>query len=468
MFKELVDNYKRNIVENTIELIKIPSVLDESSISPSKPFGEKINTALEYILDLGKTLGFKTKNIDGYCGYIECGSGKELIGIATHLDVVPAKSNWNFPPFEGIVDENKIYGRGVIDDKGPTIASLYAMKIITDNFALNKRIRLIVGLNEENDWKCINYYKEHEEIPSIGFSPDADFPCIYTEKGVLSTFFKMDYSNYLNNPIVIKNFECNNNAINVVADFCSVTLEMNNKINMVDFIFLLNSLISKYEFNIDFSFNTENNQMQLNSYGIASHASHPELGTNAISRLLIILNDLFENYNIEIEILDFFKKHINTEIYGDSLGLKRNDESGDLTLNVGNISFENNFIIIGLNLRIPVFTKLDFININFDKILLDYPQISYYHKRFQEPLFLEKDSFLIKTLCKSYNEVCDSNLSPISIGGATFARAFKNFASFGPTFPNDPDMCHQTDEFVDIDKLLLTTEIYTNALFHFI
>ena len=56
------------------------------------------------------------------------------------------------------------------------------MKVIKDIGKINKRVRLILGLNEEKSWKCINYYKEHEEIPSLGFSPDADFPCIYAEK----------------------------------------------------------------------------------------------------------------------------------------------------------------------------------------------------------------------------------------------------------------------------------------------
>ena len=133
-------------------------------------------------------MGFKTKNIDGYCGYIEFGEGKELVGIIGHLDVVPAniEDGWTTPPFVPSIRNNKLFGRGSIDDKGPIVSALYAMKAIKDSISVSKRVRLILGLNEEKSWKCINYYKKHEEHPTIGFSPDANFPGIYAEKGIMS------------------------------------------------------------------------------------------------------------------------------------------------------------------------------------------------------------------------------------------------------------------------------------------
>ena len=195
-------DYEKDIIRKTQDLIRIPSIYEKSS-NYKMPFGKNINEALEYILHLADSLGFRTKNLDGYCGYIEFGSGKDLVGIASHLDVVPAKGIWKFPPFEAKMLGNKIYGRGAVDDKGPTIASLYAMKVIKENFKISKRVRLIIGLNEENDWKCIDYYKKHAEIPCIGFSPDANFPCIYAEKSVLSTFLNMNYTQFLKENIVI-------------------------------------------------------------------------------------------------------------------------------------------------------------------------------------------------------------------------------------------------------------------------
>lgn len=94
----VINNLKDDIVRTTQELIRIPSVYQKSD-DKKMPFGKNVNSALEYILDLGKKLGFRTKNIDGYCGYIEFGKGRELLGIIGHLDVVPEGSDWTFPPF---------------------------------------------------------------------------------------------------------------------------------------------------------------------------------------------------------------------------------------------------------------------------------------------------------------------------------------------------------------------------------
>lgn len=180
-----MEKYRDEIIKTVMDLIRFKSV-SEKSENPLEPFGSECKKALDYILDLGKKLGFKTKNVDGYCGYIEFGEGEEMVGIIGHLDVVPAnvEDGWISLPFEPEIRDGKIYGRGAIDDKGPVVASLYAMKEVFETKKISKRVRLIVGLNEEKNWECINYYKANEEAPTIGFSPDADFPCIYAEKGI--------------------------------------------------------------------------------------------------------------------------------------------------------------------------------------------------------------------------------------------------------------------------------------------
>ena len=252
MFDKIIENNKNEIIENLSNLIKIPSVSMETN-NPESPFGKDCKDALDYILNLGNSMGFRTKNIDGYCGYIEFGEGQELIGIIGHLDVVPAQESdgWTTPPFSPSIRDGKLFGRGSIDDKGPVIAALYAMKAIKDCMNIQKRVRLIIGLNEEKDWKCINYYKEHEEWPIVGFSPDANFPAIFAEKGIMSIS--------LENPFSIKDFEileinCNNNAINVVPKYCSITLKSTNKTS-----FEINNLLNNSIDNLSISkINDEN------------------------------------------------------------------------------------------------------------------------------------------------------------------------------------------------------------------
>lgn len=466
MFKNYID--KDELIKNLQELIKIPSVHEESQ-NPNVPFGINTVKALNYILDLGQRLGFRVKNIDGYCGYIEFGSGDELIGIIGHLDVVPEGENWTYPPFEAKIVDNKIYGRGSIDDKGPVMASLYAMKAVMDyctknSISINKRVRLILGLNEERDWKCIDYYKAHEEIPSIGFSPDADFPCIYAEKGLISPFLIMDYSNFLDKDIVLKNIDCNNNPLNVVPKYCSCNIATKNNITTSNINMVVNNLISEYNFNITTEI-VNDNELKIISHGTQAHAAHPDLGVNAISRLIIVLDKLFKNYNIVVPIFDLFTKYIGLDFNGNKLNINVPDESGELTLNVGKFYFENNDLKIGLNLRVPIDTKFELIENRFSKICNDFENVCCEFTGKKAPLHVSKDSYLVKTLCKIYNEVTSSNVEPIAIGGATYARAFDNFVSFGANLPGQKDMCHQTDEFISIDNLMITCNIYCAAIY---
>ncbi len=462
MLDDVIDNLKDEIVKTTQEIVRIPSVYAKSS-DKTKPFGENVNSALEYMLDLGKKLGFRTKNVDGYCGYIEFGKGDELLGIIGHLDVVPEGTGWTFPPFSATISDGKIFGRGAIDDKGPVVASLYAMKAVMDNCKLNKRVRLILGLNEENDWKCINYYKEHEEAPTVGFSPDADFPCIYAEKSILSCYLKENYTSD-SAKIKIKEIDCNNNALNVVPKFCSIVLKIaENNINVDDFTKTVEKYIKENNYNIEIE-KINDNEVKLTSHGLQSHAAFPEAGVNAISRLLVILDLTFKNYNCNLELLDFFNKYIKTELNGESLGISCEDESGNLTLNVSNLSLDNGILKMGMNLRIPVKTPIEKIENMFKTLCNNYSNMSFEEGAIQNALYVPKDNELVQTLCKIFNEETNSNEEPVAIGGGTYARAFKNCISFGPNFPGHKDMCHQTDEYIEIDNLILACKIYAKAI----
>ena len=463
MIEKFISENKERMIKDLQELIQIPSYYSKSN-NPKYPFGENINKALEYTLDLGQRLGFKTKNIDGYCGYIEFGEGDELIGIIGHLDVVPEGENWTYPPFSGAIANNCIFGRGAIDDKGPVIASLYAMKYVMETAKIKKRVRLILGLNEERNWNCIKYYKAHEEIPSIGFSPDADFPCIYAEKAVLTQEIKADISQFKNFDIKITNIDCNNNATNVVPKICSAILSIDtNKIKSDDFINNLKNIINNSGFEIDI-YKIADEEIKLTSHGISAHAAHPDLGINSISRLIIILDKIFKVYGYTIDLFDFFTKYIGLQFDGKNLGINFEDESGRLTLNVGYIGIENNFIKIKMNLRVPVHTDITKIGAAFIKNTCEYINLDFDTSHYMPALYIEPNSELVQSLCKIYNEETNSSCKPIAIGGATFARAFPNCISFGANFPGDKDMCHQTDEFISIDKLLLACKIYAKAI----
>ena len=463
MFKKYIENHKTEMIENLQALIQIPSTFKKSQ-DISKPFGENANKALEYMLDLGTKLGFRTKNIDGYCGYIEFGEGEKLLGIIGHLDVVPAGEGWKHPPFSATIEDGKIYGRGAIDDKGPVIAALYAMKVVMDNYKLQKRVRLILGLNEENEMKCIQYYKKHEEHPTISFSPDADFPCIYAEKSILTPKISMKYTGE-NDKIMITNVDCNNNPDNVVPKICSVELKVNdNTINVEELIQITQNIINKYDFKIEINKINEET-IKLISHGIEAHAAHPDLGINSIVRLIIVLDDIYDTYNIENQLIKFLTQYINTDYNGNILGINKKDESGELTLNVGRFTFEKNSLAVSMNLRIPIHTKIEEVENVFKETINKYQDLKYETIGKEEDLYVPQNSYLVTKLCKIFNEENNSNFEPIAIGGATYARTFENCVSFGANMPGAKDMCHQTDEFISINNLMFATNVYARAIY---
>lgn len=458
MFDKFIDEKQNEIINTVSELVKIPSVSTETD-NPSLPFGEHCTNALNYILNLGKSMGFRTKNIDNYCGYIEFGEGEKLIGIIGHLDVVPALEDdgWTTPPFSPTIRDGKIFGRGTIDDKGPVVAALYAMKAIKDYCQVSKRVRLIIGLNEEKGWKCIEYYKKHEEWPTIGFSPDANFPAIFAEKGILSVELK---NNFTINNFEILDVSTNNNAINVVPKYASITLKSINN-DILNFENQFNNIKNNFtNKNISIT-KLENNIIKIEAFGIAAHAAHPELGKNAIN---ILVEFLLKNFEFDTDYLKTIYQAGLFDIYSPKFMSenKLEDESGILTSNVAILEYENNQLIIKINLRVPVTISLDEIQEKYSTL---FNNIEVTRSSVQEPLYIEKDSYLVKTLVNIFNKKTGLTAEPIAIGGGTYARAFKNFISYGATMPGDKDMCHQVDEFIEINKLILSSKIYAEAIY---
>ena len=458
MFDKIIEKEKDNIIKTTCELIKFKSISLENNDS-SNPFGIDCSKVLEYTLNLGKKMGFKTKNLDNYCGYIEFGEGKDLVGIIGHLDVVPAleEDGWDSSPFFPIIKDGKIFGRGAIDDKGPVIASLYAMKAVSENVKVSKRVRLILGLNEEKSWKCIKHYKSIEEWPQTGFSPDANFPAIYAEKGIMS----ISLENYFK----IKNFEiieidCKNNALNVVPKYCAITLKANTNNNI-----FINNIINNESNNEIKLTKLDNSTLKIESFGISAHSAHPELGKNAITILVKFLVNNFEFENnylntlFELGLFDIYSPKFLSE------NKKIEDESGILTSNIAFLEYKNNKLVIKINLRVPVTFELEKIEEKYNNLKNRFQNLIITTLSKQNPLYIDKNSSLVKKLVNIFNKKTGLNEEPIAIGGGSYARAFINFISYGMTMPGDKDMCHQANEFIEIDKLILSAKIYAEAIY---
>lgn len=429
-------------VESLKELIRIPSILDESDAGEGHPFGTHVVAALDKALEICDELGFKTfKDPEGYYGYAEVGEGEELFGILCHLDVVPAGdlANWQSNPFEPILNEGSLIGRGVQDDKGPSIAALYAVKSLMDEgVTFNKRIRFIFGTDEENLWRCLDKYNEKEEGISLGFAPDSKFPLIYAEKGLLQAYLVGPGSKeiYLDLP----------GTMNVVPETASYSGDKLEEVKEK-----LASL------NFDFQDNGES----ITVIGKSIHAKDAPKGTNAITRLAMALSDV-----VDFAPLNFLGKLVKENATGENVVGKTEDEqSGELTMNFASLTITPTETRIGVDMRMPVtVVKEELVKKLADKAA-EY-DLRYEEFDFIDSLYVPLDSELVQNLLNTYRDITGDMISePIVSGGATFARTMNQCVAFGAIFPDVVGMAHQPNEAWALDSMYKAMDVYAEAVY---
>ena len=442
-------NYFSEMVKSIKEFVQIPSV--ESEPLPGKPFGENVAQALEYVLDLASSMGFETVNYDNYAGEVVWGEGEKTLGILCHVDVVPAGklSSWEHPPFAAFSDEEKIYGRGTLDDKAPGIVCLYALKTLKDEgFVPTQKIKLIFGCDEESGWLCMKHYKEVAEMPDYGFSPDGDFPVIYAEKGILHLKFAYKVNSFLS---IIKGGE----RPNMVCDECYALAPLHGYSDSFKMVlgdgakatFTL-PVNKRYARQYGLDVHTDGS---VSAKGKSAHGSTPEKGENAILPVLKYL-----------EAVGAISSEIRNVFFEDSLGLTRlHDETGYLTICPGMIDkgVYDHVMSLVVDIRYPATFKASEILEYFNKAGLKYTVLEH-----QEPLFVDKKNPLIQTLLSIYNEYTDKNAEPIAIGGGTYARALPLGVAFGPEEVDEDTPVHEPNEFVSFDCIRKMYGIYTNAI----
>jgi succinyl-diaminopimelate desuccinylase len=451
-FKQEVLKRKDQLIKDLQDLIKINSEL--TTFDPNRqgaPFGYGTKEALDLMLSIGKRDGFETVNLEGYAGHIEYGKQQEWVGMIGHLDVVPAGNDWTYPPYGAEIHDNKMYGRGTEDDKGPTIAAYYALKILKElNVPLSKRIKLILGNDEETAWRCVrHYFSVYPESPVSGFIPDADFPLIYAEKGISRIFVegKLD-----GNDIVEIHGGFRDN---MVPDYATALLNPTQ-----DFATLFQAFLNKKGY--EGSVLHEQGKILIKVVGKSAHGSTPQYGENAIDRLFEFLVET----HVSSQLVSLVNNLLIHDHLGKKLGVAYHDkEMGDLTNNFGVIVAAKGTYQIHLNLRYPNGVSFDQVVSTLSDKFKPYGAAVTVDKH-QLLLYKDPNSDLVKKLMSVYiKHTGDKEAQPINIGGGTFARAMPNCVAFGPHFLDKPTFIHQKNEFIGIDELILATIIYTEALY---
>lgn len=400
------------------ELVKIRSVCEREL--DEYHYGKGVNDALNHVIKLCQECGFNTNIVSGRCGYAEIGSGDEMVGILVHIDTVPEGQGWHHDPFGCEIADEKMYGRGVIDDKGPAIAVIYALKDLLDSGeTINKRFRIIFGTTEETgNWDDLEIYKKTQRIPSYGFTPDGYFPCVSGEKGILQ--LEMVFPD-MTGFISVKG----GTAANVVPDECSAEIT-------VDGI--------TYE---------------LDEVGKAAHGTLPEKGINAISKLMT--SD--EAVKTGLPFIKFYNEKIGMNYNGENWCYFEDEVSGKLTMNVGKIDMEEDGIHLLIDLRYPVTEKWEHILKKFTDNVQPYG-CKVTVTAHLAPVYMDKEGKLIRTLLKVYRDATGDDTEPMLIGGGTYARAMDNIVAFGPMLPGREETEHQANECILVEDLYLIRKIY--------
>lgn len=443
--KEQIHALSEEMLENLGKLVAIDSKRDNPK--EGMPFGEGPARALAEGLKIAQELGFETVNLDNYCGYAQMGEGEEIVGIAGHLDIVPVGGDWTYEPFKLTRVGDHVYGRGTTDDKGPVIEALYAMKLLKDSgVKLNKRVRVIMGCNEETGSKCMEHYNEVEEELSCGFTPDANFPCIHGEKGHMSM---MAYSK--NTKILSMEGGFVSNA---VCDTCTTVIPAENGLKEKLEAVLAETKLQSYKVT------EEKGNITIFAKGIPAHASTPSLGINAAG----VTCECLEKAGFEDDFVKFYNSHLGTACDGSGVGLKFADEYGDLTFCNGIVKTTDGVISCTIDIRVPVTLKKEEIlkmcegKLEDENGKIEIGEIG-------EPLFFPRESPIVNALYKAYVDVTgDTKNEPMVIGGGTYAKSLKNIIAFGPEKLGMDYHIHGADEFILVSEMEEAVLVYMEAI----
>lgn len=451
----MFEKYLPEIIETISKSVQIKTVLDVAV--PGGPFGQGNKDCLEYVLSVADKLGFRTVNLDGYCGYAEIGEGEEIVGIIGHLDVVPEGEGWKVPAYSGALVDDEIWGRGTIDDKGPIIIALYVVKALMDKgFAFGKRVRVIFGCNEETGSKCMEHYLEVDEPISYGVTPDSNFPVIFAEKSINNIFLSGEGRShgkvkltYLDGGIVI----------NAVPDLCTFTLEAEGivgKIQLCKAIYAISNRLGKN--NIKFSCESKRGKAVFAVHGKAAHGSVPHHGVNAVSYAIDGMYGVVDD-----DFVKFYNTAIGTCVHGEKLGCFAEDEYGKIAVNVGLCHYENGKFEVRVNSRLPFNTNSEKMVEEIKATVGDSVKVDL--KSSSTGFKVDKDSPMIKALMNAYATVTgDYESQPICSAGGTYAREFNNCVAFGPEMKGYGEMIiHEPNERISLKAIEAIFNIYLKA-----
>ena len=446
---EFIEANMEDIIRDIKAVVDIPSVKSEAK--EGAPFGVEVRRALGKALEIGERMGFKTVNCGDYLGYAELvGEKEEYIGTIAHLDVVPAGNGWNTDPYDMVVKDGYLMGRGVVDNKGPLILTYYMGKFFKDlGTTLPYSLRMMAGCDEESGMEDVEYYIRHYEEPVFLFTPDSEFPLCNGEKGCLcGNFTSLPFKDG-----AIVDFG-GGMAHNAVADqayaVISTSLEQCPKAERI-------------------TVTPADEGVRIDADGIGGHAYNAEGTINAIG---LIADYLLEHDLVTEEEKRFLKvvSLLCEDYQGHGLGIQCDDGIfPPLSIIGGMIRMEDGVLKQNFDSRYPTNTTGGELVKKLSELCAQYG-VTVTDVEDSVPFYIGVDKPEIKACLDAGNEIRGVDGKPFTMGGGTYARHFKNAISFGTEIPAEPlpgfvGKIHTFDEGIGIDRLKMSLKIYILALY---
>lgn len=425
-------------IEDLKALVRIPSVSRGDPAEEGKPFGKTVYEALQAALAIARRLGLKAWDVDGYCGVVEYGEGEEVLGILAHLDVVPEGEGWSVPPYSATEKDGRIIGRGTLDDKSPALSAIYALAAAKEcGLEMKRRVRVILGCDEEIGSLGVEHYLKVEGQPTLAFTPDAEYPVVNSEMGIMHTTYEKHYASALK-------IDCGT-AANVIPGVIRAELP---------------SEAVPVRVPEGFTASFEGNRITVEGRG--GHASMPEFAKNALQALLAILvqQPLPAEDKATVLALHALWKF---DLHGETLGIDVTDESGRTTYSPDVIRFDETGVRFIADCRHPFTAKAEDLLQKWDDA---YGKAGFARTDtvIKPGHFIPADSELVSTLMNIYNELNGSNSKPLSMGGGTYAREMENAVAFGIVREGEESMCHMPDESISIEDIRFNTMCMAEAI----
>ncbi|WEG73958.1 Sapep family Mn(2+)-dependent dipeptidase [Vagococcus intermedius] len=427
VIRQAVSARQADFFKGLKEVMQINSVKGKPEIDA--PFGAGPKQAILKALELAESLGFKTQLINNAMGYAEWGpETRDYLGVIGHLDVVPEGTGWDYDPFDLTEDNGILYGRGVLDNKGPIMSNLYALSVLKElGFVPNKTVRIVFGSDEESGSADIPMYLAVEPAPVYGYTPDCKYPAVYGERGVVGIDIVTRFSD--NSATQIESFIGNFDRSSV-PDTLNITLKTGE---------------------------------HLEIKGKRSPSNAPEMGLNTIT-LFAKQATVSARFNGELATyLSWLSASFHNKHDGSGIGVAFSDqESGTLQLTPYELEITKDQARLSLSIRYPISVTEEKVLSAMTEHLV--PNSDLIVTRRMKSTVFDRHHPMLKTMQRVYKDCTGEDGTPVTTTGATYARSMPNILAFGPSFPGQKGIAHNKNEYMAVSDLMKNMEIYALTL----